>query len=134
MSESPRLDRIEKIVISLEADMKIMANSVASMATSMEKFVEMQTDHKLLKQEMKYNCESVTSKIDDIKKRQEITEVEVEECKAHYQKDIVARFKDLEVVIFFATRPKMFLVFLLGFYLLAIQEVRETVKAVLPFF
>lgn len=134
MSDTPRLDRIEKIVISLEADMKVMAKSVTSMADSMEKFVEMQTSHKLLKQEMKHNCDTITEKLHYQFKEIEKIKDDVENCKQTYQRDIISRFKDLEVVVFFARKPKIFLLTFAGLYLLAIKEVRDVVFNYVPFF
>lgn len=134
MSDSPRLDRIEQIVISLEADMKIMANSVSSMATSMEKFVEMQTDHKLLKQEMKHNCDTVHNAIRKHDTKLVDLEHDVETCKEQYKEDILTRFKEIEVIVFFARKPKILLVTLLGMYVLTFQEFRHALKPFLPFF
>ena len=130
MSESPRLDRIEQIVISLEADMKIMANSVSSMAGSMEKFVEMQTDHKLLKQEMKHNCDYVHTKLREFEAKTAKIDEDIAECKTHYEHDIKEKFKILEPVVMLIKYPKITLPVFILIYLFTFQEIRHLM---LPF-
>ena len=62
-----RLDRIEQVVTDLEVDIKLMAKAVGEMAASMKQLVEMQTEQKLLKQEMDNRCSIVTQEIKDSK-------------------------------------------------------------------
>jgi len=130
MSDSPRLDRIEQIVISLEADMKIMASSVSSMAHSMEKFVEMQTDHKLLKQEMKHNCDSIFTRQRALEAAIEEISLNTNACETASEAEIERRFKEIEPLVFFVKYPKFAIMSFATLYLLSIKEVRDTV---LPF-
>lgn len=58
-----RLDRIEQVVIKLEADIKVMASSVGSVAKSMEKLVDMQMKQALLKQEMDHRFEVIVDSL-----------------------------------------------------------------------
>lgn len=130
MSDSPRLDRIEQIVISLEADMKIMASSVSSMAASMERFVEMQTDHKLLKQEMKHNGNTVHEKLRVLENEQGTIKEDIENCRTHCKKEIGSRFKEIELLVMLVRYPKVAIPAVVFLYLMTIEEVRNVI---LPF-
>ena len=129
--ESPRLDRIENIVTALEVDIKTMSKAVTDLAGSVKQLVVLQTDQQLLKQEMEHRCEIVHSRLRDLESDIKELETTLEEKVDKIDEvNIEQQIKELEPIVMLVRYPKIALLGLVFFYLLAFQEVRQ---AVLPF-
>jgi SMC interacting uncharacterized protein involved in chromosome segregation len=129
--ESPRLDRIENIVTVLEVDIKTMSKAVTELAGSVKQLVVLQTDQQLLKQEMEHRCEIVHTKFRDLEKEMEEIQalVSTKVSKAEETK-LEQQIKELEPIVMLVRYPKVALLGLVFFYLMAFQEIRHLV---LPF-
>lgn len=129
--ESPRLDRIENIVTALEVDIKTMSKAVTELAGSVKQLVVLQTDQQLLKQEMEHRCEIVHSRLrdleSDIKELETTVEKKVDKID---EVNIESQIKELEPIVMLVRYPKIALLGLVFFYLMAFQEVRQVI---LPF-
>ena len=129
--ESPRLDRIENIVTALEVDIKTMSKAVTELAGSVKQLVVLQTDQQLLKQEMEHRCEIVHSRLRSIEKdMQDFSQIVNSKAGKAEEVIVEKQLKELEPIIMLVRYPKVALIGILFFYLLAFQEVRQLV---LPF-
>jgi len=129
--ESPRLDRIENIVTALEVDIKTMSKAVTELAGSVKQLVVLQTDQQLLKQEMEHRCEIVHSRLRDLESDVKELETTVEEKVDKIDEvNIENQIKELEPIVMLVRYPKIALLGLVFFYLMAFQEVRQVI---LPF-
>lgn len=129
--ESPRLDRIENIVTALEVDIKTMSKAVTELAGSVKQLVVLQTDQQLLKQEMEHRCEIVHSRLRDLESDIKELETTVEEKVDKIDEvNIENQIKELEPIVMLVRYPKIALLGLVFFYLMAFQEVRQLI---LPF-
>jgi hypothetical protein len=63
MPEAERLDRIERLAVQLETDLKTVVKSVGDMSEATTKLIEMQTDQKLLKNDMLHSDETLKALI-----------------------------------------------------------------------
>ena len=66
--DQERLDRIEKVVIALEGDMRVMTSAVTDMAESVKSLVALQQEQALMKQEMEYRCEATHKELEQGKR------------------------------------------------------------------
>jgi len=129
--ESPRLDRIENIVTVLEVDIKTMSKAVTELAGSVKQLVVLQTDQQLLKQEMEHRCEIVHTKFRDLEKEmEEIQQLVNTKVSKVDETRLEQQVKELEPIVMLVRYPKIVLLGLVFFYLMAFQEVRQVI---LPF-
>jgi hypothetical protein len=58
MPQTERLDRIERLAVQLEMDLKTVVKSIGELSRATSNLVDMQTDHKLLKNNMAHGEET----------------------------------------------------------------------------
>ena len=147
--EVERLDRIEGIVVKLEKEMSLMAASVDSLAHSMEKLVDLTTEHRLLKQEVDHKHDMFESSLQGVKAN---VQWQMETFKEEHKRDIDAissrvkeieertnqhleesdkQLKEIDFLVTLVRYPKVALALLALLYLMSIKEFRDTFLGVL---
>ncbi len=139
MQNELRLDKIESIVTQLESDLRIMASGVTEMASSIKTLIDMQTDQKLLKQELEYRCNIIHSRLDTVDQRvngtverlsavnSSVAVLEKNQNTSVDNKNTLAELYPLLVVVRY---PKLLIGAIALLYVVSIKEIRDIV---LPF-
>ena len=123
LDDKDRLNRIEHIVVELEADMKITANAVKELAESVKQLVALQVEQQLLKQEVEHRCAQVKKEFERLDKELKETNEKCKESRAKFEE----QQELIEPVIFLVRYPKAAFFMFIGLYLFAIQDVRDLI-------
>ena len=112
MGDMRRLDRIEQVVTALEIDIKTMSNAVTDLAGSVRMLVDLQTNQKLLAQEVEYKFQAHQKETEHL-----IAGIDINSKK----------LEELQIVFTLLRYPKLLLAGVSLLYVLSIKEVRDII-------
>jgi len=122
MHDTDRLNRIEHIVVELEADMKVTSNAVKDLAESVKQLVTVQTEQQLLKKEVEHKCAQVRTEFNRLDKELGETNAKCDESRGKFEE----HQRLVEPVAFMLRYPKVALMMFVGMYLMSIKEIRDS--------